>query len=79
MTCIKSSNEGFDNEEVILGSEEVLRVAREALASDPDSSKLEILEEMIKTRRLPAHELIESYAATKDIINSLEEVYDRYV
>lgn len=75
----KVAKEGFDDNKTVDNSCRLVIAAKNALANDPDALKLNLLDEMLDSRRVPAQELIDSYKNHSDIVKSLEEVYDRHI
>jgi hypothetical protein len=70
-----AAKQAFENNEIFQGSIQVVECAKRALGSDPDASRLDILEEILAQKITPAHSLIEAYQNNNDIITALQHNY----
>lgn len=67
----RSAREGFADKDVLAGAREALRAARAALPA-PMHAPLGRLDAMLADRRTPAHEMIDAYHRTGDILSAIE-------
>lgn len=71
----QSAREGWDNKAIYDGTGRILAAARAALKGDPDLSKLDLLEAMHASKRTPAHDIIDRFTKSRNIMASLETGY----
>ncbi|HLO88899.1 MAG TPA: glutamate--cysteine ligase [Nostocaceae cyanobacterium] len=70
-----SAKFGFDNEDILANTTQVLQAAELALADDPDIDLLKPLQEILTERKTKAHELIQVFQNVGSIIETLKQTY----
>jgi hypothetical protein len=70
-----SAQEGFENNQILLGAKEIVRAVKTALSQDPDRELLTPIDKLLKERRTPAHKLIEIFNNERTIEKTLRKTY----
>ena len=70
-----SAREGFENNQIFLGAEKIVRAVRIALNGDPDCEMLAPIEALLEERRTPAHRLKEVFYDELSIEKTLKKTY----
>jgi gamma-glutamyl:cysteine ligase YbdK (ATP-grasp superfamily) len=70
-----SAKFGFDHEEILANSIQVLQAAEAALADDPDIVLLKPLQEILVSKKTKAHDLIQTFQSVGSIIETLRKTY----